>query len=74
MIKHEHIHIFKTNITTNADKEKLQTVFGTSEGIHEWSVDLDDVDCVLRVISPSLSREKITEIVSRTGYNCAELM
>lgn len=73
MIKHEHIHIFKTNIKTPADKQKLQPILGAHQHINEWSVDMDDVDCVLRVISPTLNRENIIELVCMQGYQCSEL-
>jgi hypothetical protein len=74
MIKHEHIHIFKTDIRTQADKQKLQPALELISDIHEWSVDIDDIDCVLRVISPTLTREDIATVVSNHGYHCAELI
>lgn len=69
----EHIHIFKSNIKTDADKHYVKSILDQHPLIEDWSVDLDDEDRVLRVISNKLTRVKIMELISICGYTCEEL-
>lgn len=67
-----HIHIFKTNI----GKENLslfKKVFGKNKAIRQWHIDTDDCDLVLRVVSHDLSEADIISLVSRHGFECADL-
>ena len=68
----DHVLIFKTNIT----KEHLglfRKIFGTNKAIRQWHVDTEDCDMVLRVESHDLSQPDIFSIVSRHGFECADL-
>ena len=69
----EEILLFKTNIASPADKHVLKTAFDLHPHIRHWSIDLDDTDHVLRVVSPVLSHETIIDMVTKHGYNCEEL-
>lgn len=68
-----HIQIFKTNIKTADDKIKIAAALCTMAGIEEWSVDCEDIDCVLRVVSYTLSPSEIIKLITRTGFQCEEL-
>jgi len=73
MTKLDHIHIFATDIKGFRHGCELPQIFDTHAGISEWSLDAEDVDCVLRVVSPSLTPKQIVQIVRQHGYNCHEL-
>ena len=66
-----HIHIFKTNI----DKENLHEIKNVfkNELIAEWTVDIEDCDRVLRVVSHDLTKAEIMSLVCWHGFECAEL-
>ena len=68
----DHILLFKTDIQTSDDKACLEQVLAPLP-IEKWSVDTDDVDCVLRIVSASLQPDEVIQLVNRQGYCCAEL-
>ena len=67
------ILIFKTNIQTEFDKLRIKNVLDASHRVLKWSIDMEDVDHVLRVVSDSLSPEQIISILDYVGFECAEL-
>jgi hypothetical protein len=69
----DYILVFKTNIRTRADAAILAPVLSSHSQISQWTVDCEDVDCVLRVVSDSLCCEDIIPMVRREGYFCKEL-
>lgn len=68
-----HILIFKTNIQTQRDKQRVQTILDARSAILQWNIDLHDVDCVLRIVSDTLTPEQIISTIRQLGYECAEL-
>lgn len=68
-----HIQVFRTNIRSQEDKQRVKAVLEPYPGIDEWSVDCDDVDCVLRIVSYTLSADEIIRLVNRSGFDCQEL-
>lgn len=72
-INHDHIHIFKTNIKTAADEDLIADIFKTKSSIESWSIDREDSDCVLRVISATLNQNSIIELVTTKGFQCTQL-
>ena len=70
----QHILVFKTNIKTEADRETVKTLLDNHSCIRQWNVDLHDVDCVLRIVSPSLTTAETIALVNRHGYECSELL
>jgi hypothetical protein len=68
-----HIQVFKTNIKTPEDKQRVRAVFDLHPGVDEWSVDCDDIDCVLRVVSYTLSADAIIRLINKSGFECQEL-
>lgn len=68
----KHILLFKTNIQTSDDKMLIAKVMEKHK-IEQWTVDQQDVDCVLRIVSPILKLDEVIELVSKNGYQCEEL-
>lgn len=67
------IHVFKTNIRSENEISAIHSVLDQHPFIAEWSVDLEDIDNVLRIVSPVLSVEEITELIQNKGFECQEL-
>ena len=65
------ILVFKTDINTEARRELVGEFF-KSKGI-AWNVDLQDVDCVLRIETSRFSAEELIGQVNALGYFCKEL-
>ena len=69
----KNIFVFKTNIKTKDDKQIVKEVLEANTLIEQWSVDLHDCDCVLRIVSTSITMNEVIELVNLTGYECHEL-
>ncbi|CCH51224.1 hypothetical protein BN8_00139 [Fibrisoma limi BUZ 3] len=69
----DHILIFKTNILTAADRLAIENRLNTHCGIERWSLDQQDVDCVLRIVSATLTPADIIDLITCQGFACAEL-
>jgi hypothetical protein len=67
------IYIFKTNIEQLCTDCKVSKTLNNHSAIQQWSVDTDDVDCVLRVVSETLTVETIIDIINNLGHECQEL-
>ncbi|MES2375897.1 MAG: hypothetical protein V4553_04940 [Bacteroidota bacterium] len=70
----DHIHLFKTNICTEKDKQLIQGLLDNREEVEEWHIDQEDEDCVLRIVSYSLKKNAIITLVTAKGYLCNELL
>lgn len=68
-----YIWIFKTNIRTEADKEMISQLLDNHASIEKWTVDSEDSDCVLRIVTGELDAEDIIDMVTHSGFHCAEL-
>ena len=68
-----HILIFKTNIRTEEDKILVGEFLNKNSKIKEWSVDCDDIDCVLRIVSHELDAESIIKLINQIKFHCEEL-
>nr|WP_294926674.1 hypothetical protein [uncultured Flavobacterium sp.] len=69
----QNILVFATNIRTNNDKQLISQTLSEIPEIHQWNIDQEDVDCVLRVVSNTFSEEQIINIVSKLNFNCKPL-
>jgi hypothetical protein len=69
-----HILLFKTNISCDADKALACAALSNTPGVEKWTVDTEDEDCVLRVISYTLRHTHIIELINHHGYECRELI
>ncbi|TGD59510.1 hypothetical protein [Flavobacterium humi] len=68
-----HILIFATNIKTLSDKQKIAGLLDVNPAIQQWSIDQEDIDCVLRIVSPTLSVNQLIAIVNQYHFECKEL-
>jgi hypothetical protein len=69
----DHILLFKTNISCDSDKLLLHRLLDSNPDVQCWTVDMEDTDCVLRIVSHTLSHSQIIEMIKLHGYNCCEL-
>jgi len=67
------IFVFRTNINTLNDKLLIKDVLSEHDEIKEWSVDLQDCDKVLRIVSPTITASRVIALINQTGYDCHEL-
>lgn len=67
------ILVFATNIRTDNDKKIISRTLNEISEIQEWNVDQEDVDCVLRIVSETLSEEQIINILNQHNFNCTPL-
>jgi hypothetical protein len=67
-----HVHVFKTNIRTETDKLVVKELFD-QPAVHDWHVDTEDVDCVLRIVSRELEPQHIISALTQKGFMCSEL-
>ena len=67
------ILLFKTNISCDADKQLLHRLFDNNPDIQRWTIDMEDSDCVLRIVSRTLTQGQIIELIHHHGYQCCEL-
>ena len=67
------LYILKTDIETRWEVEQVKAVLDTPQ-IYRWTVDIEDIDHVLRVEASSDSEEHdIIELVKNEGFLCEAL-
>ena len=64
------VGIFRTNINTLQDKNTVINEITTHFGVVACSVDIEDCDRVLRIVSPQLGEEAVIAFVKRLGFYC----
>jgi len=69
----QNILIFKTNIQTKSAKKMVLEVLDNFDEIERSTIDLDDRDCVLRIVSDNLTTDQIISTIRSLGFECAEL-
>lgn len=69
----QNVLVFATNIRTNNDKQLISQTLNEISEIYQWNIDQEDIDCVLRVVSKTLSEEQIINIVNNHDFNCKPL-
>lgn len=65
--------IFKTNIDSDNDFGRVKIALSEKNQIEECTIDLDDADKVLRVLSDSFTIAEVETAVSDMGFYCKEL-
>ena len=73
-IDYNQILLFKTNIRSADDKRCIESILDSHQQICEWNVDSEDVDCVLRIVSHSLTHEIVIYEIEKLGFHCNELI
>lgn len=69
----QNILVFATNIKTESEKRTISTVLDKNPTIQQWNIDLEDVDCVLRIVSQTLSETEIINIIKSQDFKCTSL-
>jgi len=69
----DHLHIFKTNIGKLCPNCTVHKLLNNFPAIKQWSIDTDDADSVLRIVSSTLTPQAIISIINDLGHECAEL-
>ncbi|MES2573850.1 MAG: hypothetical protein V4572_02810 [Bacteroidota bacterium] len=69
----QNILVFATNIRTATDKKNISAVLNKIPAIKQWNIDQEDVDCVLRIVSETLSEEEIITSIKNEGFKCTSL-
>ncbi|MCC9070362.1 hypothetical protein LNQ49_01930 [Flavobacterium sp. F-65] len=67
------IFIFKTNIQQLCANCTVSKTLSNHADILQWSIDTEDIDCVLRVVSEYLTVDMIINIINNLGHECQEL-
>lgn len=68
------VHIFKTNIKTASDVNVIKNLLDLNPKVSRFSIDLEDVDKVLRIeSSKKLSEKDLIEEVKSKGFMCGKL-
>lgn len=65
-----YIIIFKTNISSQEQSLRLQTMLGKLQEIVMSSFDLEDCDRILRIVSTNPDPEIICELFRKQGFKC----
>jgi hypothetical protein len=65
--------IFKTNIKSEKDFEEVKKTLSDRNCISEVTIDLEDVDKVLRVLADSLTVQEVEQEILDMGFYCKEL-
>ncbi|WP_040299441.1 hypothetical protein [Arcticibacter svalbardensis] len=68
-----YITIFKTSIATVRDFLQIKPLLDLKIEIQSWTIDLDDCDKILRVVSPRQCKGNVTATLKANGYYCEEL-
>jgi hypothetical protein len=70
----QNILVFATNIRTDNDKQLISRILNENAEIHQWNIDQEDIDCVLRVVSKTLSEQEIITIIDTENFKCTPLL
>jgi hypothetical protein len=67
------IRIYKSNILTREDYQRVSPQLDTHLGTGQWSVDMEDSDRVLRIVKPGINEKELLHLLSGFGIQCSEL-
>jgi tRNA G26 N,N-dimethylase Trm1 len=65
--------VFKTNVSSHDDVEKVGRVLASETNITRWNIDRDDIDKVLRIECEQLQPEAVIKLLRDAGFACEEL-
>lgn len=69
----KNILVFKTNLQTDEQLQSVSLFLNQTAEIERWSIDTEDIDCVLRIVSATNNAPEIIGAIHLMGYECAEL-
>lgn len=65
-----HVLLFKTNLNCEEDRLMLHGILDQKPEVSKWNLDLNDEDCVLRIVSATLTHQHIIDLIHQRGYQC----
>lgn len=65
--------VYRTNISSSGHLDAIRDVFTGNPRVVEWSVDLEDIDKVLRVVCEAPELYDFAAEVRNRGFECEEL-
>lgn len=68
------VHVLRTNIDTLSAMAEVSNLLNGISSIHRWSIDIEDIDNVLRVESESLTTKELIETLQQAGYSAEDLI
>jgi hypothetical protein len=69
-----HLFIFKTNVKSKQNVSSLTSCFNTIPSIMNWTVDVHDIDKVLRIEAHEmLTEQEIINLMQIQGFYCETL-
>jgi len=66
--------VFKTSVAGIVEQLMITKALNELLGNNNWTIDLDDVDKVLRVVCLANLQPKVVEILNQFGFKCEMLM
>ncbi|KGO84168.1 hypothetical protein [Flavobacterium beibuense] len=67
------ILVFKTDITELCSNCEVAKKLNTHPLINEWSIDTEDKDNILRIVTTNIVPQQIIQLVTESGHYCSEL-
>ena len=68
------ILIYRTSIRNQFEVAKLSKLFQNASGIRKWTIDLDDIDKVLRMeTDDNVKEEEILDLLNSNNLYCEVL-
>jgi hypothetical protein len=68
------LYIFKTNINSSHAIFRLRKVLADRTFIKQWSIDLEDIDKVLKVlVRKDMNELELVSMIENSGIQCEEL-
>lgn len=65
------VYVYKTNIAHKEMLSILEPVLSQQEEINQWSVDIEDCDNILRIVSEEIvPEEHYMNIIHAVGFEC----
>tara|TARA_B100000809_G_scaffold118758_1_gene117047 strand:+ start:10524 stop:10766 length:243 start_codon:yes stop_codon:yes gene_type:complete len=71
---HKSIWIYVTDIQTKNQIKITTKILNAEPSILEWSVDIEDIDNVLRVESENLKEKHIQFLLEKQGFTCTPMV
>ena len=68
------ILIFRTDIKTKKKFKAVKPLFNTHPSISNWSIDIEDIDNVLRIeATENLNENDVIHLTKTEGFYCEEM-
>ena len=65
-----HLIIFKTDVATQEQVKKLQSLLNALPVVTQCNFDLDDCDSILRIVITDLQPKIVCQLLHTEGFHC----